>query len=203
MVPIQPARSVTARRGEERYGRYKISNSWSPSSYVHLHSCDSQLQIGVPISQNYVTERPQFSLDIAPHSVSVAGRVVRVHRNLYTNPDSVVRLAECHRRHQDSNDKREWPHRVVRYNSLRLSRPGQRPQRLNEAKVAPTLGRAEDAGALGRPAAAGYTALSTALSILVQSPRRRRLYPIVIRTEDQAMPYSEIDHKVLALAHAV
>ena len=43
-------------------------------------------------------------------------------------------------------------------NSLRLSRPGQRPRGLNEAKVAPTPGRADDAGALGRPAAAGYTA---------------------------------------------
>jgi len=35
--------------------------------------------------------------------------------------------------------------------------PRQRPRGLNEVKVAPTLGRAEDAGALGRPAAAGYT----------------------------------------------
>ena len=50
-------------------------------------------------------------------------------------------------------------------NSLRLSRTGQAAQWSNEAKVATTLGRVENAGALCRPAAAGYTARRMWLAI--------------------------------------
>ena len=52
-----------------------------------------------------------------------------------------------------------------------LNREGLRAQWRNEAKVAPTLGRAENAGALRRLAAAGYTALRRDAANEIKSPR--------------------------------
>ena len=50
------------------------------------------------------------------------------------------------------------PRRPARANSGPLSRPKLTAWRLSEAQDTPTAGRSKNAGALGRPAAVGYTA---------------------------------------------